>query len=228
MFRRLFWLGALAGVGYVVWRWVRQQNEAPTAPAGYTYTPPPAAEARPAAPATLGAAASEPASGPRRIPTRVHRGSPPSAPLRSDAPAAEPPPAAPEAGADLAELVGAAAEADLADLASHTAEADPAELLGAAAEADLAELVGAAVAGDEGTDLAPLAGLTAEADAPLTNINSADEEALIALPGIGPALARRIIAYRTEHGPFATIDQLEAIQGIGPRNIDDFRHLVTV
>ena len=61
-----------------------------------------------------------------------------------------------------------------------------------------------------------------------TNINSADEDALVALPGIGRSLARRIITYRDEHGPFDTIDQLEVVQGIGPRNIDEFRHLVTV
>ncbi|HMQ33118.1 MAG TPA: helix-hairpin-helix domain-containing protein, partial [Chloroflexaceae bacterium] len=61
-----------------------------------------------------------------------------------------------------------------------------------------------------------------------TNLNTADEAALVALPGIGPALARRIIAYRDEHGPFSSVEQLEAIQGIGPRNIEEFRHLVTV
>jgi competence protein ComEA len=66
------------------------------------------------------------------------------------------------------------------------------------------------------------------APAGLVNINTADLAALIALPGIGPALARRIISYRTSAGPFASVEQLIAIQGIGPRNIDEFRHLLTV
>jgi competence protein ComEA len=62
----------------------------------------------------------------------------------------------------------------------------------------------------------------------LININTADEKALIALPGIGRSLARRIIAYRTKNGPFASVDELDAIQNISQQNIDEFRHLVTV
>ena len=62
----------------------------------------------------------------------------------------------------------------------------------------------------------------------LVNLNSADEAALVALPGIGPVLAGRIIAYRQQQGPFRSVEQLDDVQGIGPRNIDEFRHLVTV
>jgi competence protein ComEA len=60
------------------------------------------------------------------------------------------------------------------------------------------------------------------------NINTAGEAELIALPGIGPALAKRIIAYREANGPFASVEDLVHIQGIGPRNINDFAGLVTV
>ncbi len=62
----------------------------------------------------------------------------------------------------------------------------------------------------------------------LVNVNTADYESLVALPGIGPALAQRIIAYREEHGPFASVEELQEVQGIGPRNLDEFRHLITV
>ena len=46
-------------------------------------------------------------------------------------------------------------------------------------------------------------------------INSASAEELAALPGIGPALAARIVEYRTAHGAFATMDDLGAVPGIG-------------
>ncbi len=60
------------------------------------------------------------------------------------------------------------------------------------------------------------------------DINRADREALLALPGIGPVLAERIIAYREAHGPFKSVDELTAIAGIGERNINIFRKLVYV
>lgn len=58
------------------------------------------------------------------------------------------------------------------------------------------------------------------------NINTATEEELIAVEGIGPALARRIIAYREEHGPFQTIEELDNVKGIGPSLIESIRYLV--
>ncbi len=47
-------------------------------------------------------------------------------------------------------------------------------------------------------------------------VNSASVEELTALPGIGPALAARIVEYRTAHGVFTTMDDLGAVPGIGP------------
>ena len=60
-----------------------------------------------------------------------------------------------------------------------------------------------------------------------TNINSASAEELQTLPGIGPALAARIIAYRQEQGPFSTIEELENVSGIGPRTLDRLRPFIT-
>jgi len=47
------------------------------------------------------------------------------------------------------------------------------------------------------------------------NINTADEKALDTLPGIGPAMAKRIIEYRQTEGPFQSVEDLKKIRGIG-------------
>src|ERR1700680_2077001 len=52
------------------------------------------------------------------------------------------------------------------------------------------------------------------------NINTASESELIALPGVGPGLARRIIEYRTANGPFQNVDDLQNVSGIGPSKFD--------
>ena len=62
----------------------------------------------------------------------------------------------------------------------------------------------------------------------LVNINTADEAALETLNGVGPVLAASIIAYRTEHGPFTSVDQLDEVSGIGPATMEDLRSQVTV
>jgi competence protein ComEA len=49
--------------------------------------------------------------------------------------------------------------------------------------------------------------------------NLATQADLEALPGIGPVLAKRIIAYRTAHGPFKKIGDLEKVSGIGPKKL---------
>lgn len=60
------------------------------------------------------------------------------------------------------------------------------------------------------------------------NINRASPTELENLPGIGPALAARIVAFREAHGPFASVDDLVRVSGIGPKTIDRLRDLVTV
>ena len=60
------------------------------------------------------------------------------------------------------------------------------------------------------------------------DINSADGAALEALPGIGPALAAAIVEHRRRTGPFATVDELVEVSGIGPVKLEQVRPMVTV
>src|SRR4051812_40096393 len=54
-----------------------------------------------------------------------------------------------------------------------------------------------------------------EADAgAVVDLNRASAEELRTLPGIGPSLAARVVAWRTEHGPFRSVDELESVPGI--------------
>ncbi len=55
------------------------------------------------------------------------------------------------------------------------------------------------------------------------NINAAGTTELAQLPGLGPATAERIVAYRREHGPFASHDDLLAVTGIGPVTLESLR-----
>ena len=62
----------------------------------------------------------------------------------------------------------------------------------------------------------------------LVNVNTASETELETLSGVGPVTAAAIIQYRTEHGPFATVDDLQDVSGIGPATLEELRPQVTV
>ena len=62
----------------------------------------------------------------------------------------------------------------------------------------------------------------------LVNINTADEPTLETLNGVGPALAAAIIQFRTDQGPFTSVDQLDEVSGIGPATLEKLRPQVTV
>jgi len=60
------------------------------------------------------------------------------------------------------------------------------------------------------------------------DINTADAQTLAALDGIGAAKAEAIIAYRQQHGPFASVDQLVDVKGIGDKTVERNRERLTV
>jgi competence protein ComEA len=58
----------------------------------------------------------------------------------------------------------------------------------------------------------------------VVKVNTATQEELEALPGIGPVIARRIIEGR----PYRSADDLERVKGIGKKRLDEIRSLATV
>lgn len=62
----------------------------------------------------------------------------------------------------------------------------------------------------------------------LININTASLAELDNLPGIGPALAQRIIDYRNENGAFSTIEEIMEVSGIGPATFERLKNLIIV
>jgi competence protein ComEA len=69
---------------------------------------------------------------------------------------------------------------------------------------------------------------TAHTGGERVNINTATTSELQTLPGIGPALAQRIIDYRATNGPFQAPEDVVRVRGIGEQTFEQLRDLVTV
>jgi competence protein ComEA len=79
----------------------------------------------------------------------------------------------------------------------------------------LLAIAGAAVAGESAPE-------------GVVNVNTATSEQLQLLPGVGPALAERIVAFREANGPFRAADELEAVKGIGEKALERLRPYLRV
>lgn len=74
----------------------------------------------------------------------------------------------------------------------------------------------------------PASGGAVAGVAGLINVNTAASTELEELPGVGEVIAQAIVDYRTENGPFTTVDQLLDVSGIGDATLENIRELVTV
>jgi len=102
---------------------------------------------------------------------------------------------------------------------------------GALPDADLARVNLAAPLGDGQQVLVPTtsaAATGAVADDGRVRINLAGIDELETLPGVGPVLAQRIVAYREEHGPFTVVEDLLDVSGIGEAKLAALREVVLV
>jgi competence protein ComEA len=154
--------------------------------------------------------------------------------VRSVAPAPEPLPALEMASAadSVAEeevvvvhVVGAVARPGVVSLPASSRVYDALLLAGGAlAEAELAGVNLARIVFDGEQIVVPRIGepvVSASPGAPgLISLSRADQATLETLPRIGPATAERIIAWRTEHGSFESVEDLLAISGIGPATLE--------
>jgi competence protein ComEA len=62
----------------------------------------------------------------------------------------------------------------------------------------------------------------------LVDLNAADAATLETLPGVGPVIAERIVAWREENGPFTSVDELAEVSGIGPAMLATIRDAARV
>ncbi|HEX5922794.1 MAG TPA: ComEA family DNA-binding protein [Baekduia sp.] len=87
---------------------------------------------------------------------------------------------------------------------------------------------GAAAAGSGPGGAAAGGGAAGAAPSAPINLNSATAEQLDTLDGVGPATVQKILEYRTQHGGFASLDDLAQVSGIGPKKLEALKTQVTV
>ena len=100
------------------------------------------------------------------------------------------------------------------------------------ARLDSVNLARPLVAGDHvqipGPDDSPMSGAAGQEESGLISLNQADATTLEDLPGVGPVLAERIVAYREANGPFETVEDLLSVPGIGEAKLASMRDLIVV
>ena len=122
-------------------------------------------------------------------------------------------------------LAGAPARRRVLSLAALALAAIVAWSFGGARPADAAPLraakttASAAAAAEPGVDEAKPSKRTPKELSGKLNVNTASEEQLMLLPGIGPSMSERIVGYRTKNGNFKRVADLRKVKGIGYKTL---------
>lgn len=144
---------------------------------------------------------------------------------------------APTAGSVVVHVAGAVRLPGLVELPAGERVDDAVRAAGGAlSDADLDALNLAAVLADGQRVYVPRVGevvtgaVAPDASGPALriNLNTASAEDFDTLPGVGPSLARAVVAYRSVHGPFRRVEDLLSVPGIGRSKLAQFQPLVTV
>lgn len=99
--------------------------------------------------------------------------------------------------------------------------------IGASMSAAAAVAAGALLAGPIEPGRADRRPSAVPAAARLIDVNAAGAEELALLPGIGPSIAGRIVSDRDGRGPFASVDELRRVKGIGAATLERIRPFAT-
>jgi competence protein ComEA len=127
-------------------------------------------------------------------------------------------------GQVLVHVVGKVAQPGVVELPIGSRVQDAIEAAGGATKDKALESVNLARPVVDGEQIfvgVPVAGTTPSK----ISINSASVDLLDELPGVGPAIAERIVQWREKNGPFTSIDELMEVSGIGPSMIEQIRDL---
>ncbi|MDA2987726.1 MAG: ComEA family DNA-binding protein [Actinomycetota bacterium] len=130
-------------------------------------------------------------------------------------------------GTVLVHVVGKVAEPGVVELPIGSRVQDAVEAAGGATNNKALESVNLArlvVDGEQIVVGAP----AGEATSSKISINSASAAQLDELPGVGPAIAERIVQWRETNGPFTSVDELTEVSGIGPSILEQIRDLASM
>lgn len=133
----------------------------------------------------------------------------------------------PESGTVLVHVVGKVAQPGVVELSIGSRVQDAIDAAGGATKDKALESVNLARPVVDGEQIVVGASADGSTSSKIS-INSASVDQLDELPGVGPAIAERIVQWRETNGPFTSIDELTEVSGIGPSILEQIRDLASM